>query len=337
MLGKLAAELKLRRGDGSYEIAQHRARRRLGRRGRLAAGRGRRRREARRAHRRGQRPAACRASRRRSRCSCTRRAPRSSSRSRAAARRAHVLVSTLADEAPARYREWVERNRAWVHEHSQGRRSATCTCPTCSRPASPSSIATSSPSATATALIVDVRYNRGGHVSQLLLEKLARRRIGYDLQRWGRPQPYPAEAAARAGGRADQRARGQRRRHLLALLQADEARHARRQAHLGRRHRHLAAPQARRRQRDDAAGVLVLVRGRRLEGGELRHRSGHRHRQRAAGRRGRTRCAARERARDRACARSPSASRRCPRSARARCCARTRCRRGPARRRRSHR
>ena len=43
-------------------------------------------------------------------------------------------------------------------------------------------------------LIVDVRYNGGGHVSQLLLEKLARRRIGYDVQRWGRPEAYPAYA-----------------------------------------------------------------------------------------------------------------------------------------------
>ena len=32
-----------------------------------------------------------------------------------------VLVTTLADEVPARYREWVERNRAWVHEQSDGR------------------------------------------------------------------------------------------------------------------------------------------------------------------------------------------------------------------------
>ena len=30
-------------------------------------------------------------------------------------------------------------------------------------------------------LIVDVRYNRGGHVSPLLLEKLARKRVGYDI------------------------------------------------------------------------------------------------------------------------------------------------------------
>jgi tricorn protease len=43
-------------------------------------------------------------------------------------------------------------------------------------------------------LIVDLRFNDGGHVSALLLEKLARRRIGYDTQRWGDPEPYPLES-----------------------------------------------------------------------------------------------------------------------------------------------
>jgi tricorn protease len=46
------------------------------------------------------------------------------------------------------------------------------------------------------ALIVDVRYNGGGHVSQLILEKLARRRLGYDLSRWGGLVPYPVESVA---------------------------------------------------------------------------------------------------------------------------------------------
>ena len=46
------------------------------------------------------------------------------------------------------------------------------------------------------ALIVDVRYNRGGHVSQLLLEKVARKRIAWNVSRWGQPAPYPEEAAA---------------------------------------------------------------------------------------------------------------------------------------------
>ena len=41
------------------------------------------------------------------------------------------------------------------------------------------------------ALLVDVRFNSGGHVSGLLLEKLARRRIGYSFPRWGKPRPYP--------------------------------------------------------------------------------------------------------------------------------------------------
>jgi tricorn protease len=44
------------------------------------------------------------------------------------------------------------------------------------------------------ALLVDVRWNSGGHVSSLLLEKLARRRIGYDFPRWGLPAPYPQES-----------------------------------------------------------------------------------------------------------------------------------------------
>jgi tricorn protease len=46
------------------------------------------------------------------------------------------------------------------------------------------------------ALVVDVRANRGGNVSGLLLEKLARRRVGYSFPRWGSPRPYPYESPA---------------------------------------------------------------------------------------------------------------------------------------------
>src|SRR5205823_6303847 len=46
------------------------------------------------------------------------------------------------------------------------------------------------------ALVVDVRANGGGHVSGLLLEKLARRRVGYDFPRWSAPKPYPDESPA---------------------------------------------------------------------------------------------------------------------------------------------
>jgi tricorn protease len=45
-------------------------------------------------------------------------------------------------------------------------------------------------------LIVDVRYNGGGNVSQLILEKLARRRIAYTVSRWSKPASYPSDAVA---------------------------------------------------------------------------------------------------------------------------------------------
>jgi tricorn protease len=43
-------------------------------------------------------------------------------------------------------------------------------------------------------LVMDVRGNRGGHTSQLVVEKLARRVIGWDIGRWIQPVSYPAEA-----------------------------------------------------------------------------------------------------------------------------------------------
>ncbi len=106
-----------------------------------------------------------------------------------------VLVTTLADEVPARYREWVERNRAWVHKHSNGR-VGYFHLPDMMAAGFAEFHRYFATECDRDALIVDVRYNRGGHVSQLLLEKVARKRIAYATQRWGQPTPYPDEAAA---------------------------------------------------------------------------------------------------------------------------------------------
>jgi tricorn protease len=43
-------------------------------------------------------------------------------------------------------------------------------------------------------LIVDVRGNRGGHTSELVIEKLAREIIGWDLPRGRRARSYPSDA-----------------------------------------------------------------------------------------------------------------------------------------------
>jgi tricorn protease len=106
-----------------------------------------------------------------------------------------VLVTTLADEVPARYREWVEAKRAWVHERSGGR-VGYFHLPDMQSSGFAEFHRYFRSECDREALIVDVRYNRGGHVSELLLEKVARKRIGYNLSRWSPPASYPDEAAA---------------------------------------------------------------------------------------------------------------------------------------------
>jgi tricorn protease len=106
-----------------------------------------------------------------------------------------VLVTALADEAPARYREWVERNRAFVHRASGGR-VGYFHLPDMMSAGFAEFHRYFGTECDHDALVVDVRYNRGGHVSQLLLEKVARKRIAWNVQRWGQVSCYPDEAPA---------------------------------------------------------------------------------------------------------------------------------------------
>jgi tricorn protease len=106
-----------------------------------------------------------------------------------------VTVKALGDERQARYRDWVEANREKVHQTTGGRVGYI-------------HVPDMGPDGYAEfhrgflveydrdALIVDVRVNGGGHVSGLLLEKLARKRVGYDFPRWAAPKPYPDESPA---------------------------------------------------------------------------------------------------------------------------------------------
>jgi tricorn protease len=106
-----------------------------------------------------------------------------------------VLVRPLADEAPARYRAWVAQRRAWVHAQTGGR-VGYLHLPDMMSAGFAEFHRYFRSECDRDGLIVDVRYNRGGHVSELLLEKLARRRLGYVMARWQRPSPYPDESRA---------------------------------------------------------------------------------------------------------------------------------------------
>src|SRR5579875_802947 len=106
----------------------------------------------------------------------------------------HIIsVKALFEERSARYREWVENNRRYVHEHSDGK-VGYIHIPDMGGNGYAEFHRSYLAEYDYPALLVDVRYNGGGHVSGLLLEKLARKRIGYDFPRWGKPVPYPGES-----------------------------------------------------------------------------------------------------------------------------------------------
>lgn len=104
-----------------------------------------------------------------------------------------VVVKALSSDTNARYREWVESNRRTVHEASQNR-VGYIHIPDMSGHGYAEFHRGFLAEYDYPALLIDVRWNGGGNVSGLLLEKLARRRIGYDFSRWHQPAPYPSEA-----------------------------------------------------------------------------------------------------------------------------------------------
>jgi tricorn protease len=106
-----------------------------------------------------------------------------------------VIAKTIHNDEKARYRAWVEAKRRQVHEATAGR-IGYVHIPDMGTHGYAEFHRGFLAEVMRDGLIVDVRYNSGGHVSQLLLEKLARRRIGYDAARWGGVAPYPSESVA---------------------------------------------------------------------------------------------------------------------------------------------
>ncbi|MQY37853.1 Tricorn protease [Streptomyces sp. RB17] len=104
-----------------------------------------------------------------------------------------VAVVPLIDERPLRYQDWVAKRREVVREVSGGK------CGYLHIPDMGGSgwaqfnrdlrMEVSRP-----ALIVDVRGNAGGHISELVIEKLSRTILGWDLTRDAQPVSYTSNA-----------------------------------------------------------------------------------------------------------------------------------------------
>ncbi|WP_225993579.1 S41 family peptidase [Actinomadura rudentiformis] len=106
-----------------------------------------------------------------------------------------IEVPTLDDERPGRYRDWVRANRCLVHERTAGR-VGYVHVPDMRAAGFAEFHRGFLAEYDHDALIIDVRFNGGGYVSSLLLQRLARPRLGFDYPRWGVPEPYLKESPA---------------------------------------------------------------------------------------------------------------------------------------------
>ena len=106
--------------------------------------------------------------------------------------RRRVVVVPLRDERRLRYQDWVAGRRRVVRELGEGRLGYLHI---------PNMIGEGwadfhrdlRTEMRFDALVMDVRGNGGGHISELVVEKLARRVIGWDQGRWIRPASYPQD------------------------------------------------------------------------------------------------------------------------------------------------
>ncbi|MFG1705976.1 S41 family peptidase [Nonomuraea sp. M3C6] len=104
-----------------------------------------------------------------------------------------VVVSPIADESQLRYHDWVESRRAHVREASGGRLGYLHV---------PDMVASGwaqfhrdlRTEMAYDGLVVDVRENGGGHLSELVLEKLSRKVTGWARARGYEPMRYPEDS-----------------------------------------------------------------------------------------------------------------------------------------------
>jgi len=104
-----------------------------------------------------------------------------------------VVVVPLRGERRLRYQDWVAGRRRLVRELSDGRL-GYLHIPDMMGEGWAHFHRDMRTEMAKDGLVFDVRGNSGGHISQLIVEKLSRRVIGWGLGRWLRPETYPEES-----------------------------------------------------------------------------------------------------------------------------------------------
>jgi tricorn protease len=105
--------------------------------------------------------------------------------------RRDVVVHTLGFEQPLRYADWVRQNREWVDEQSDGK-FGYIHIPDMGYNGMTAFNRWFYPQRSKEGLVVDCRWNGGGFVSQLILERLRRPVTAWGRTRMGRVNTYPA-------------------------------------------------------------------------------------------------------------------------------------------------
>ncbi|MFF3768042.1 S41 family peptidase [Streptomyces sp. NPDC001922] len=104
-----------------------------------------------------------------------------------------VAIVPLIDERPLRYQDWVAKRRAVVREAGGGR-CGYLHIPDMGGSGWAQFNRDLRMEMARDALIVDVRGNAGGNISDLVVEKLTRTIVGWDLTRDAQPVSYPSDA-----------------------------------------------------------------------------------------------------------------------------------------------
>jgi len=112
----------------------------------------------------------------------------------AAGEHRRIVVTPVADDLPLRYQGWVADRRSYVHEKSDGRL-GYLHVPDMGELGWGQFLRDLRTEMSRDGVVLDVRENGGGYTSQMVIERIAKRVIGWDLPRDMRPEPYPLDAA----------------------------------------------------------------------------------------------------------------------------------------------